>query len=248
MPVTTLLTANEIMNRVAAEVGIEPIPDPFKSEQQEFVQMRYLLTVAGEELAAAHPWELLVREHNIVPVDGDTGDYPLPADFFYMINQTGWERSDNVPLFGPLSAQDWQYLLGRDLVSHTIYASFRLKEGLFSIFPQPPTVGLDIRYEYISKNWIEVANEIDVYTDIFQTGSDKPLFDKTLISRLLKVKYLDAKGFDSSKAQEDFNQSFTFLTGFDKGGEVLNAGRITGAYPYLDSRYNTPDTGYGRGN
>ena len=245
MPVTTLATANTILNRVAAEVGIEPITDPYGSTQQEFVQMRYLLDTAGEELCTSYPWELLNKPHQIITQVSDSGDYPLPDDFYYMINQTGWERTSNVPLFGPLSPQDWTYLLGRDLVSHTIYASFRLKEGVFSIFPQPPPDGLDINYEYISKNWVQDGTNLELYKDGVTAGADTPQFDKTLLSRYLKVKFLEAKGFDTTKAQGDFNQSFDFLTGFDKGAEILNTGRSARGFPYLNGRYNTPDSGYG---
>jgi hypothetical protein len=246
MSITTLTTANNILNRVAAEVGLAPVVDPYSSSDPAFIQMQYLLNTAGEELLQSYPWELLNRETSITTtVPPDTGDYPLPDDFAYMINQTGWERSQNIPLFGPLSAQDWQYLLGRDLVNNTIYASFRISEGMFKIFPQPPPNNLDIHYEYISKNWVsDGASPLPAYSDEVQTGSDIPLYDKTLVSRYLKVKFLEAKGYDTTKAQDDFNQTFSFLTGLEKGAEILYAGNNRG-FPYLNIWRNLPDTGYG---
>ena len=245
MPVTTTATASAILNRVAAEVGIAPVTAPYSSQDPSFIQLQYLLNIAGEELVQAYPWALLVRSTSFTTLDTDSGDYPLPDDFNYMINQTGWDRARNVPLMGPLSAQDWTYLKGRDLVTSTIYASFRLAEGVFKIFPQPPPDGLDIHYEYISKNWVTSGGSpFDPQDSVIQ-GSDTVLYDKTLISRYLKVKFLEAKGFDSTKAQDDFNQTFTFLTGTDKGAKVLNAGGVGGGFPYLDMWRNVPDTGYG---
>ena len=246
MPATLAAPANDILNRVAAEVGLEPITDPWGSPKQEFSQMRYLLNIAGEELSQLYEWEFLMREYSLTTSDTDTGIYDLPTDFLYMINQTGWERAENVPLYGPLSPQDWQYLLGRDLVDRTIYASFRLQQGKFTIFPQPPPNGLDIHYEYISKNWVEDSTSSGKFIDRVNRGADTPLFDRTLISRLLKVKFLEAKGLDATKAQADLNQSFGLLTAHDKGAEVLSAGRGRGGYPYLDGLCSTPDTGYGR--
>jgi hypothetical protein len=246
MPITTVDTANNILNRVAAEVGLAPVADPYASQDDAFIQMRYLLNTAGEELVQAYPWELLTKEYQIITTALDSGDYPLPDDFYYMINQTGWERGQNMPLGGPLSPQDWQYLLGRDLVNTTIYASFRLQEGLFRIFPQPPPDGLDIHYEYVSKNWVsDGATPTPTYQDQVLTGSDVPLFDRTLISRYLKVKYLAAKGFDTTDAQNDFNQTFSFITGHDKGAEILNAGGGYGTFPYLNPFRNVPYTNYG---
>jgi len=245
MPLSTITTANNIINQVAAEIGLEPSTDPYASLDPAFIQMRYLLNTCGQELTQSYKWELLNRVANIVTAEGDTGDYPLPDDFYYIINQTGWERSENVPLLGPLSAQDWQYLLGRDLVSQTIYASFRIDNGMFKLFPQPPPNGLDIYYEYISTNWVSNGDLPTTYTDEVTVGTQIPLFDKTLITRYLKVKILEAKGFDSTKAQDDFYQTFSFLTGLDKGAEVLNVGGGGRSYPYLDGYRNVPDTGYG---
>lgn len=241
----TLATANSILNRVAAEVGLEPVADPFASTDSAFIQMQHLLNTAGDELAQAYPWELLTKEHGITTVAGDTGDYDLPDDFRYMMNQTGWDRSENVPLAGPLSPQDWQYLKGRDLVSSTIYASFRINEGLFKLFPQPPPAGLEIYFEYVSKNWVIDSSEATpTYIDEVMQGTDTPLYDKTLLSRYLKVKFLDSKGFNSNKAQDDFNQTFSFLTGVDKGAGILTAGG-GGGFPYINMWRNIPDTRYG---
>jgi hypothetical protein len=159
MTTTSIATINDTLNRVAVEVGFTPVTDPWTDDDQHWMQLRYLAQIAGDELVLGYPWEFLNRSHQITTVDTDSGDYPLPADFMDMLDQTGWERSNNVPLAGPLSAQDWTYLLGRDLVSHTIYASFRIKEGEFSIFPQPPPNGLDINFEYQSNGWIIGAGD-----------------------------------------------------------------------------------------
>lgn len=244
MTATLRATANDILNRVAAEVGLEPVSDPYGSAQQDFKQMTYLLNICGEELSQLYPWEFLVREHQITTSSTDSGDYPLPDDFLYMINQTGWERAENVPLFGPLSPQDWQYLLGRDLVDKTIYASFRIQKGAFTVFPQPPPDGLDIHFEYINRCWAIDSTSPDTCIDRIKTGADTPMFDRTLISRMLKVKYLEAKGLDTTKAQGDLNQMFQMLTSHDKGAPILSAGRNGRGDPYL-SGYSAPDTGYG---
>lgn len=244
MALTTIITANEILNRAAAEVGKKPVTDPYASADEVFQQMQYLLNTAGEELMQAYPWEFLVRSHQITSVEGQSV-YPLPDDFGYMINQTGWERSENIPLGGPLSAQEWTYLKGRDLAENTLYASFRIAQGEFHIYPDPPPSGLDINFEYISINWVTNGAIPQVYQDKVILGSDKPLYDKTLISRYLKLKYLESAGFDTTKAQDDFSQTFSFLTGFDKGAPILNAGNGYRGFPYL-SIYNFPDQGYGR--
>ena len=244
MAMTTTITANTILNRVAAEVGIAPVPDPYGSIDPAFIQMQYLLNTAGEELQQAYNWEFLVRSHQITTTGAGDGVFPLPDDFGRMINQTGWERSENVPLGGPLSAQDWTYLLGRDLASDSIYASFRIKEGEFNIFPNPPPSNLDINFEYVSINWATNGAITPDFQDQIISGSDTPLFDKTLITRYVKLKYLQSAGFDTQDAKTDFNQTFSFLTSSDKGSEILNQGRGGGGFPYI-SVFNVSDTNFG---
>ena len=245
MAITTLASANDILNRVAAEIGVTPVPDPFASQNPTFTKMKYLLNIAGEELVEAHPWEQLLRQHQIITADGDSGAYPLPDDFAYMINQTGWERSQRVALGGPMTSSDWAYLKGRDFSANSLYVSFRFVEGRFEVYPSPPAAGLDINFEYMSNRWVRspTADPDFIYSSDLTTGDEVPLFNRTLISRYLKMKMLEASGFDTTKAQDDFNQIFTFLTGTEKGAPVLNAGR-RGSFPYLGMQ-NVPDTGFG---
>lgn len=243
MALTSIETVENILNRAASELGLDRSADAYGSTEKHFIQMKDLLQTCGEELCLAYPWEFLTEEHQITTSSLDTGDYALPTDFHYMIPQSGWERANNVPLFGPLTPQDWTYLLGRDLVSQTIYASFRLKAGQFSIFPQPPPDALDVNFEYQRNTWV-LDNDGSTHKDDFDAGDDKPLFDRTLMILMLKLKFLEAKGFDTTRAQANFNQVFGFLTGKDQSGDILKVGGGS-VYPYLDSWRNVGDTGYG---
>jgi hypothetical protein len=236
-------TATQIINRAALEVGLEPVADPVGSSDANFVQLTGLLSSAGQEMVELWPWEVLVQDFALTTADTDSGVYPLPDDFSFMIDQTGWDRSNNVAVGGPLSAQDWTYLKGRDLVSQTIYASFRLIKGEFNIFPFPPPNGLEISFEYISRNWVREPNGLR--KDEIQLGTDEVLYEPILIIKFLKAKWLEAKGFDSSSARLEFDTLFGSRTGKDTGAEIISAGRNRRGYPYLSPLYNTPDTGFG---
>lgn len=238
-------TANDILNRVAAETGLDTVTDPVSSTEKAFIQLKTLLNIAGEELSQNYPWETLVKEETFTTTALDTGEYDLPTDFLYMVNQTGWDRANDLPLAGPLNAQDWSCLVGRNLTGGSIYASFRINAGKFKLLPQPVTAGIQVAYEYVSRNWVLDGDDGVTYKDSVTTGGDTPQFDRTLLSRYVKVKFLEAKGFDSTKAQADLNQSFALLTARDQGAPVLNAGRGYRGFPYINGRYSVPDTGYG---
>ena len=223
MAVERYITNNDIINRVAVEVGLTPVADVFSTEDPAFRQLIYLLTTCVQELMMLYPWQMLVREYQHTTGPAESGDLDLPADFSYMIPQTGWERSENVPLIGPLSAQDWTYLLGRDLVGSTIYASFRFDQGKFRIFPNDPVPeGLSINFEYISRNVIAIAaTSPQEYTDEAKQAADVPAFPPHLITRMLKMKFLEAKGFDSQKSTDDYNLALNSFMGKDNSAPIL---------------------------
>ena len=243
--ISRYITAQDIINRAAVECGLEPSTDVFADANPSFVQLRNLITTCGQDLVESYPWEILRREHNIVTANPpDTGVYDLPADFGYMIDQTGWERSQDVPLGGPLSPQQWSYLLGRDLVNFTIYASFRIMENKFNIFPQPPPDGLDIFFEYISRNWAESSSGSGTYCDTIDANDNIILFKPVMIVQYLRFKFLDAKGFNTASALGAFEKAYELATGGNKSAPLLNAGFRNSGIHYLDY-WNIPNTNYG---
>lgn len=247
MAVNRFKSINDIVNRTAIEVGLDSVTDVFATSDPAFVKLRNLLTTAVQDLMEVFSWQELIREYSYTTGVGETGDLTLPTDFAYMIDQTGWDRSNNVPLVGPLSAQDWTYLLGRDLVGSTIYASFRFDQNQLRIFPNDPMpTGLEINFEYISRNVIVIAGTNPVeYTDEAENSADLPQFPPNLLVKYLKVLYLEATGFDSQIARNAYNNILDSWIGKNKGATIVNAGRNRFGFPYLRSLYNTPDSGYG---
>jgi len=242
------LPVDTIINRAALEVGLLPSPTPTNDQDEAFIQLVGLLTGAGQELCELHPWQVLVRRYeiNTNPAnDGTSGSYDLPDDFNYMIDQTGWDRKNRVAIGGPLSAQDWTYLAGRDLVSQTIYASFRQVDGKIDIYPQPAPEDMLITFEYISRNWLMEQGQAIPNRDDIGAGSDLCVLDPQLTIKFLKLKFLQAKGFDTSAAGLEFDTMLNSRIGKSEGAPVLSASNSTRGFPYLNSYGSTPDTGYG---
>lgn len=247
MAVSRFISNNDIVNRVAVETGLTPVADVFSTQDPVFRQLTTLLTTSVQELLELYPWQILTRDFQHVVGEDENSPIDLPDDFAYMLDQTGWDRTANIPLIGPLSAQTWTYVKGRNLVSSTIYASFRLDQNKLFIFPDDPMPeGLDITFEYISRNLIAVTpSDPPEFTDEATDPSDVPLFPPHLITRLLKARFLEAKGFDSTKAEDSFWQAFYSWTGKDNGAQILNVGHNWRGFPYLEMYRNTPDTHYG---
>lgn len=241
-----LSTVDQIMTEVAGEVGLDPsVSNPKSSQDPNFQQLAVLLNSACQEMVELHPWQILQKQKQYITSSSDSGIYDLPDDFAYMIDQTGWEHTNRFPLGGPLTTQEWNYLAGRDLVSSTIYASFRMITNKFEIYPQPVPDGLDINFSYISRNFAASNLDLEVPSDNITEGGQFLLFEPILIKKFLKAKFLEAKGFDASAARNEFENMFGSRTGKDTGAQILSVGGPRVGYPYLDTYRNTPDTSYG---
>ena len=236
-------TANDIINRAALECGLLPSQDPVGSDDESFVQLTGLLNSAGQELVELHPWQGFRKKFSFVTQAGDSGSYNLPDDFSYMLDQTGWDKSNMTPLGGPISAQMWSYLDGQNFLETPIYAVFQIMENKLQIYPQPPPKDVEIAFQYQSRNWA-MAQNTNITDDKISNGSDIVMYEPILIIKLLKAMFLSAKGFDSTTARMEFETMFLSRTGKDQGAMVLNAGSSNGITPLIGYA-NTPWTGYG---
>jgi len=251
MATTRFQSAGDLINRVAIAIGLNSVTDPFSSADPNFVQLRTLATECGQDLVQEAAWQKLIATKTFTTAVGDTGVYDLPDDFAYMIDQTGWSSGAPgaaTPLLGPASPQMWSYQVASQLYSATIYAWFRVKEGKLFIWPQPPPVDIPIRYEYISRGWALDASSIPaapVYVDTLTESGDTPLFEPILFVKKLKLAWLQAKGFDTNKAQDEYMTALDSWIGKDSPAPVLNLNNSNPyCYRFLGT-CNIPETGFG---
>jgi hypothetical protein len=238
-------TAGNIINGAAGEVGLTPVSDPFASTDPNFVQLRNLLTVCGRELfgARSNGWAKLTRKFSFTtPAVPVTNVVALPTDFGYFLDQTGWNPTERLPLGGPLTVQDWDYLVATNLAPSTIYLCFYFEAGEIRLLPNPPPANTTISFSYVSRNW--VGDGTTFANDQVTNSSDVVYYEPILIQKLLKLRFLEAKGFDSRAAAQQFNQVWETYCGKDKSAPVLSMARGR-VYPYLSWR-NVPETGFGQ--
>lgn len=235
-------TAGNIINDVAVEVGLTAVADPFANTDAAFVQLCRMLTTAGRELIGVHQWQKFMGFYSFVTTSLDTGIYELPSDYLYMIDQTGWTPTNRLPMGGPLSPQDWAFIVGSDWDQYTIYVSFREADGELWIQPNNPVPdAITISFWYIKNTWAETA--LDVAIDRVTASDDTVFFPPVLIEKLLKLRFLEAKGFDTTAALGQYNTALATWIPKDKSAPVLSMSNRR-LFPYLDWR-NIPETNFG---
>lgn len=246
-------TAGVLINRTAVACGLNRESDPFYSVDPAFIQLVELANQLGQMLLHYNFWELLQRQHSFTTQAGDTGIYDLPEDFAYMLDQTGWQKSDPGaawPLLGPASPQVWSYLTASQLYDVTLYVWFQQANNKLNLWPQPPPEGIPIQYMYVSRNWV-IDGQSDpqnpVYKDNVAAYADIVRYDPVLFVKGLRLAFLEAKGFDTTKAQDEYQIVFDAISSHNKPAPVLslNGNGALGSWKPLDSWFNVPETGYG---
>jgi hypothetical protein len=243
-------TAAQAVIQVGSEVGLTGLSDStdvYASVDPAVVQMRNILSSAGREMLALHTWQRLIKEytHTFATPADDTGVIALPDDFGYMIPQTGWSPVNagmGMPLAGPLSPQDWTFIVNSGLAQSTIYITFRQQEGYFKVLPIPPPVDVEVNYQYVMRNWV-LQVDGTTYLDKPIANTDTILYIPILIQKFLKLRFLEAKGFDTTSAMSQFQTVFMQWTGNDISAPILSMARNR-VFPYLGWR-NIPETNYG---
>lgn len=146
-------TAQTIINEAAVEVGLSASSDVYASTDPNFIQLRGLLQSVGQDLWRMKSWTQLQQVYTFTTI-ADQARYDLPADFGWMLEQTGWNRSNQLPLGGPLSPQEWEFLKAR-LVGLTLSVLFRPINQQLWLFPDTDTpADFNIAFEYASRYWV----------------------------------------------------------------------------------------------
>lgn len=240
-------TAGAIIADAATELGLGVFDadtfDPWASSDTNIVQMIALLKSAGRSMVRERNWTYLRREHTFTTVQGQSA-YDWPAGFLNMIDQTGWVRSTRLPLAGPLSPQEWQYLKAR-LVGATLTLLFRPMEQQIHIFPDGANTpgGLEVAFEYQTSLWASPSGVAAPTVDAPAASTDVVWFDTLLASRRLKLEFLKAKGFDTLQAEQDFRHVWELIVNDDTQAPILNLAKRSPGI--LMGERNVPVTGFG---
>jgi len=237
-------TVNDILNRAAVELGFDPSVDALASTNSAFVQLHYLLDSAGQELVGMYDWQALKTQYSASTASSFSGAYTMPVTFDHVVHGTVWDTTNLLPILGPITSQEYRVLTGSGITTGTGGNLVYLINGnVFQVYPNSPVPTGTITFDYISNGWVDEASHSAQYNTV-QSSGNLVRFEPRLIISFLKLKFLEAKGFDSSAAKETFADCFDTATGRDKGARILNAGGAYTSFKYLGLD-NIPITGLG---
>lgn len=216
--------------------------DPFAETDPNVVQALELLNDLGAELVGKVNKHL--RRKYTFTTSGSALSYGLPADYMETVDGTGWDLSNTMPLDGAVSAQYAAFVEAWN-GSAVVNIPYRI-QGNRLTFPVDPGDGKSISFEYVSNYWVQTAASGSGPDSHHVTlSTDYVLYDPTLIVRGLKLRFLEAKGFDTLKAQEQFNERLEYVKGTNTGGRRLSTTGPRSRFNFIGSD-NAPDQGLGQ--
>lgn len=239
-------TVLDIIQNALGQMGL-PVPSAAFSDGANMTaqQCIRLLQSRGRRLlkpALTQRWEALRKTWILTTNPTDTV-YDLPDDWDSFEDMTGWNFTSRLPMLGPATDPQWQCLKARNLGSSTISVIYRTFGGQFEIYNTFSTPQ-DLRIVYSSRAWVMTAGTPPSYSDAISADDNVLLFDAELLTAGLKLDFLGAKGFDTTVAQEEYNDCLENAMNADSDAPVLQVS-LADTYPLISTQFNAPDTGYG---
>ncbi len=245
MPAPAYTTYLEAVNLSLQSVGHPTTTDVASSTDEAVLRMGFYVNQACMELLFKNYWDHLIKKGTISVISDAPGQaekgFDLPSDYAAFVDDTQWNTSTQLPALGPVSPQDWQWLVVRT-ASVTTRFMWRVRGGQLWI-KSPPDTAQDLIFEYLSKLW---GTDEDGVTRIerMSKNGDYHSYPWNLVVLLARLKWLKNEGFDTDAAEKDFNAALEFYTGADGGATVLSL--VPNAeLPYINAVRNLPPSGYG---
>jgi hypothetical protein len=226
----------QIVQTAASEVGL-PSPSAVFGNAYDLtaLQLGSLYNTTGEMLVKRRIWRQLFREYSFTTVAGQ-GSYPLPDDFARPISQTEWDRTNMWPMIGPETPQQWQWLKS-GILSTGPRERFRMVGNTIEIWPVPASSALQLSYYYVSKWWAQTASGQPIPKAT--RDDDCCIFDDRLMISGIKLRFFQAKGFDTASFAADFQANLDDALSQDSGSPILSLARDP-QFPLI-TIYNIPD-------
>ena len=186
----------------------------------QVLQMLRLLEEEGTDLAARYPWQGLTREftHTTLAQEDQGAMSTLASNGFnYIKNDTFWDRTDKLPILGPLS--DAEYQQRQALVTVGPRYAYRIRGGRLLVNPVP-TAGHTWAAEYISKNWI-LGSDGSTYKQYFTLDTDTMLMPEELCLAGLRWRWKKEKGFEYAEDFRTYEGQVKDAMGRDGGKPTL---------------------------
>lgn len=188
------------------------------------VQFLALLNEVVEDLLAlpaGETWQAANKEAVFTTVAAENqGDLSTLAPFGFLgiLNQTIYSRSQQLPVYGPISPAQWQQL--KAVPASGPYYKYRIWQNQLHMYPAPEA-GLTYAFEYAS-NYGILAVDGMTYKEMFSADTDSCILVPWMVLlRGLRWKWKKEKGLEYDEEFREYQILKLQAMGRDKTSPVL---------------------------
>jgi hypothetical protein len=225
MPLTLL----NLIQETCIRTGVPKPASAIGSFDKQVQQMVGLANELVEETLTRGTWQETIRECVFTTVAGEvqgTLDSLAVYGLKYILNETIYNRTLRLPLYGPLSASEWQAL--KALPNAGPFYKYRIRQNTLHFNPAG-VAGQICAFEYESRYAI-VAEDGLTYKSQFTKDTDSIVLQEDMMRAGLRWKWKAEKGL---AYDEDFRRYETMLNnnlGNDGTKRTLNMSQTRTEY------------------
>jgi len=213
------MTLLEIVQEFCRRQGL-PVPSAVVSLGDD--QLTQIVGLANEicEDLDRFSWTQLVREASWTATGAeDQGAMSVLAPFCCssILNETIYNRTTRLPIYGPVSARQWQ--ADKALFAASPTHEYRIFGGHLYITPAPPDTD-HLAFEYRSSAVVYNAND-NAYKPYFTKDDDEFLLPPPLLLRGLRWRWKAEKGFPYAEDFRLYETAVADANGRDGGHKTL---------------------------
>ena len=199
-----------------------PVPNTvYGTSDKQVLQVKALLEEEGNDLAQRGDWEVLtnIATHTTVATESQGAIATIASNGFrYIKNQTIWDRTDRLPVLGPMNSREWEAL--KPIVVNGPRYRFRIIGGNLLVNPVP-SAGHTWAFEYLSHNWIQATGG-GAYKQYFTADTDEILLPNTLVLMGLRWRWKKEKGLEYAEDMRTYEMQVKDALGRDGGKPVYH--------------------------
>lgn len=216
-----------IVQEAAVELGFAAPSAVIASTDPTVKLLRRLAQKELRELVRRCDWQRLHLEGTFTTTATATQVATVSAafnNFSRIINGSMWNRTQSRPVYGPLTAAEWQQK-NASAAQASVNQYFRIRTGRLLFFPAPPS-GDTIVFEYITNRAVE--QEEGTATANWTTDADFARIDEEVVCLGVIWRYRKNKGFDYSEDFRTYEMALQDIFGPDGGKSTVD---MTGEEP-----------------
>lgn len=218
-----MLNLLQIINAVRGRIGLRQVSAVISSTDPQLIQMAALANEEGQDLAGRREWSALIYEGSFTTLPEtdqgiiDGGIVPAMQGFSYILNDTIFDRTSRLPIWGPLAPRTWQ--ARKALPSTGPLSQFRIRGGHL-LFDPIPTAGHACFFEYKTRNWLtDVTGSIK--RSAWAVDTDIPILDDHLMILGIKWRWKQSKGLDYAEDMQTYENNVADVMSRDGNRKVL---------------------------